>query len=179
MTRVFTLRAATTDDAAALIDFGKMLAGERENNILFNSAAEFTFTLEQEIGIIQSYLDTPTAHWLVAVDETGQLIGSINVAPGRRALEHTVSLSMTVAKDWRDQGVGTAMMREMMAWCEANPHIKRLELDVFTENARAIHLYEKLDFMAEGIRREAVLKAGRFRDLLIMSVLYPRPELGS
>lgn len=178
MTRAFHIRAATTDDAAALIDYGKTLAGEPENNILFNSADEFTFTLEQEISIVQSYLDTPAAHWLVAVDQANQLVGSINVAPGRRGLGHTVSLSMTVAKDWRDQGVGTALMREMMTWCEANPRIKRLELEVFGENARAIHLYEKLGFAREGVRRAAVLKAGRFRDLLIMAVLYPRPELG-
>jgi RimJ/RimL family protein N-acetyltransferase len=178
MTRAFTIRAATTDDAAALIEYGKTLAGEPENNILFNSADEFTFTVEQEISIVQSYIDAPAAHWLVAVDEAGMLIGSINVAPGRRALGHTVSLGMTVAKDWRDQGVGTRLMREMLAWCEANPHVKRLELEVFSENARAIHLYEKLGFAREGIRRAAALKAGRFRDLLIMAVLYPRPDLG-
>jgi RimJ/RimL family protein N-acetyltransferase len=172
------MRAATTDDAAALIDFGKMLAGEPENNILFNSAAEFTFTLEQEISILQSYIDSPAAHWLVAVNAAGHVIGSINVAPGRRALEHTVSLGITVHKEWRDQGVGKSLMREMMAWCAANPHIKRLELEVFTENHRAIHVYEKLGFETEGIRRAAALKAGRFRDLLLMAVLYSRPELG-
>lgn len=178
MTRAYTIRPVMTDDAAALIEYGKMLAGEPENNILFDSADEFTFTLEQEIGIVQGAIDSPTAQWLVAVDEAGTLIGSINVFPGRRGLRHTVSLSMTVAKEWRDQGVGTALMREMMAWCDANPQIRRLELDVFTENTRAIHLYEKLGFVREGVRQAAVLKAGRFRDLLMMAVLYERPELG-
>jgi RimJ/RimL family protein N-acetyltransferase len=179
MTRAFTIRAATTDDAAALIDYGRTLAGEPENNILFNSADEFTFTLQQEIDILQGVLDSPTSHWLVAVDEDGILIGTINVFPGRRAMGHTVSLGMTVARDWRNQGVGSALMRAMMDWCEANPQIKRLELEVFSENARAIHLYEKVGFTREGVRRVAALKAGRFRDIVMMAVLYERPELGS
>jgi L-phenylalanine/L-methionine N-acetyltransferase len=71
------------------------------------------------------------------------------------------------------------LMRAMMDWCEANPQIKRLELEVFSENARAIHLYEKVGFTREGVRRVAALKAGRFRDIVMMAVLSERPELGS
>ncbi len=53
---------------------------------------------------------------------------------------------------------------------------KTLELEVFADNARAQHVYEKLGFVQQGIRREVFLKDRRFVDSIMMSLLYPRPE---
>ena len=45
----------------------------------------------------------------------------------------------------------------------------RVELEVFSDNPRAIHLYEKMGFALEGCRRMAVVKNGRYVDEYVMS----------
>lgn len=173
----YTIRPASPDDAEAIIAFTKILADEPNNGVSFASSADVLFTLDEERGIIQSYLDHPTSHWLIALDTRGNMVGHTNVSAGRRVFRHTVGLGISVAKDWRNKGVGTALMREMMAWCAANPQIKRLELEVFASNPRAIHVYEQLGFEREGVRRAYALKDGRFQDAIMMAILYSRPEL--
>ena len=45
----------------------------------------------------------------------------------------------------------------------------RLELTVFTDNERAIHLYESMGFQREGIRRKAAVRNGVYMDELAMA----------
>ena len=54
----------------------------------------------------------------------------------------------------------------------ADPAPHRLELEVFTHNARAIHVYKKLGFQEEGTRHQAFFKEGRFVDALMMGMIF-------
>lgn len=47
----------------------------------------------------------------------------------------------------------------------------RLWLDVFTDNPRAIHVYNSVGFEQEGIKRECIKSGKSFRSLIIMSIL--------
>jgi putative acetyltransferase len=49
--------------------------------------------------------------------------------------------------------------------------IKRLELTVFTDNSRAIRLYERFGFDPEGIQRAYAFRAGQYADVLGMARL--------
>ena len=49
--------------------------------------------------------------------------------------------------------------------------IKRLELAVFADNARAIRLYEKFGFETEGMQRAFAFRAGYYVDALRMARL--------
>lgn len=175
----YIIRRTEETDAQSFIDFLKVLADEPDNHISFASAAEVLVTVEEEIALIQKYIADPAALWLVACDDAGGLIANLNLAPGRRGFRHTVMLGISVAKEWRNRGLGTALMKESVSWCESNLLIKRIELEVFGDNDRALHVYEKLGFVQEGVRREAFLKNGRFVDSIMMAMVYPRPELGS
>ena len=46
-----------------------------------------------------------------------------------------------------------------------------MELEVFAENGRAIHLYEACLFEVEGRKRRGVCKDGRYIDVLVMARL--------
>jgi RimJ/RimL family protein N-acetyltransferase len=173
----FTIRVAVPDDAEAIIAFMKILADEPHNGVSFASAADVAFTLEEERGLIQGAADHPTSNWLVAFDSQNRLIAHSGVFGGRRVFRHTVSLGISVAKEWRNKGVGTAVMRAQIDWAAANPQVHRLELEVFAGNERAIHVYEKLGFVREGMRRDYALKDGKFQDSILMSMLFPRPAL--
>jgi putative acetyltransferase len=106
---------------------------------------------------------------LFFAESQGRLIGRVGVLRNEQPnREHMASLGSTVARDSRGQGVGRALMARALSWVRANPSIERVELEVVSENAPAIHLYESFGFETEGVRRRAMKKNGRNFDLLLM-----------
>jgi putative acetyltransferase len=166
----FIVREAKPDDAAQIIAHVRQVADEPNNGIAMSSASEFKYTEEEERAIIQEVAEADDKLMIVA-EADDQIIGVANCRAGRGGYHHTFSLGITVHLDWRNQGVGRAMMQHMIAWCNHNPLAHRLELWVFPENLRAIRLYEHMGFQHEGNRRASFLKEGEFRDLLLMGMV--------
>ena len=50
-------------------------------------------------------------------------------------------------------------------------NLNRIELEVHAENARARHVYAKVGFQEEGVRRQAIYRAGRYQDMVVMGLL--------
>lgn len=170
----YFIREATPDDAEAVIAYMKRIAAEPHNGISYSSPDEFTYTLEEERELISTSQQAENCVWILAVTPEDEIIGVANATGGRRVLFHTVGVGITVAKAWRNQGIGTSMMQFIIDWCRLNPVVHRLELTVFTDNVRAIHVYEKLGFQHEGIRRGAYFKEGRFIDAHVMAILFEK-----
>ena len=70
-----------------------------------------------------------------------------------------------------ERGLGRRILMELMriAFRELGAH--RLFLDVFEDNSRARHLYERLGFQYEGVMRDAASRDGRWFNLHLMSIL--------
>jgi putative acetyltransferase len=62
-------------------------------------------------------------------------------------------------------------MARAVEWARNSGVVTRIELDVYVENARARHLYEKFGFEVEGRRRRAIFRDGQYHDDLIMGLL--------
>lgn len=169
----YVVRKARPEDAAQIITHFKAIADEPDNGISLSSSSEFTITEEEETKIIADRVDNELALMLVA-DAGGQIIGLAHCNSARLGYKHTYDLGITVNKDWRDKGVGTAMLSAMIEWCHNNPNVRRLELWVFPNNPRAMHVYEKLGFEHEGVRRKSYLKQGEMLDLILMGMLFER-----
>ena len=45
----------------------------------------------------------------------------------------------------------------------------RVELTVYADNERAIHLYEKYGFVKEGVKRKAAISCGQYKDEILMA----------
>ena len=86
-------------------------------------------------------------------------------------MRHAALLGVSVRAGWRDRGVGSALLAAALDWARATGVVTRIELSVYAENARAIHLYEKFGFAIEGRRRDAVRHSGRLVDDLVMARL--------
>jgi RimJ/RimL family protein N-acetyltransferase len=71
-----------------------------------------------------------------------------------------------------DQGYGTNMVKDIINYCLSNGST-RIELSVSTANEKAIKLYEKLGFKAEGVLKNYCYLAseGRYIDELMMAYL--------
>lgn len=85
--------------------------------------------------------------YLVAAAE-GETIGccGMTVLCGEGNIDNVV-----VAKRFRNQGIASAMLKELLSRGEA-AGIKDFTLEVRVSNKAAIHIYEKLGFVSEGIR---------------------------
>lgn len=59
--------------------------------------------------------------------------------------------NVVVAPEYRGKGVAQAMLRELLARGEEE-RVEAFTLEVRVSNAAAIHVYEKLGFVSEGIR---------------------------
>ena len=91
--------------------------------------------------------DTPVGHAQLAYDwRDGNIrLGRVVIAPSERG-----------------QGLGRPMVTLMIDEAFRTPGIERLELNVYTFNERAIHLYKTLGFTFEGVRRSST-RAGDAR----------------
>lgn len=166
----FKIREACREDAAKLVAFMQTITAE-PNIYLTNSPGEFKLTPAQEETFIQDLNQADNSVFLVA-EAGSEIIGSILLRGGeRKAVRHTALLGISVAKGWRGAGVGNGLMKAAIEWAKASGVLERIELNVFTQNAPAIHLYEKYGFVVEGRRRKALYRDGRYHDNFIMALL--------
>jgi len=117
-------------------------------------------------------------HMFVAVlnQEDGQekVIGtaSLEVYANNR-MRHSGGIGIMVHKDYQNQGVGSALLSKLLDVADNWLMLIRVELTVFADNARAIHLYEKFGFEKEGIKRLAAIRNGKYEDEYIMARINP------
>lgn len=117
-------------------------------------------------------------HQFVAVskDTSGEdiIIGTagLMVSPNPR-MRHSASVGIMIHRDYQDKGVGTALMNAVIDIADNWLMLIRVELNVFEDNERAIHLYEKLGFEKEGLKRFASIRNGKYENEYIMARFHP------
>ncbi|MFO7698719.1 MAG: GNAT family N-acetyltransferase, partial [Anaerolineae bacterium] len=62
--------------------------------------------------------------------------------------------------DYLRQGIGEALLAALIDLGENWLGLTRLELEVYTDNAPAIALYQKLGFVIEGTKRRYAMREG-------------------
>lgn len=165
-----TVRAAKPADAQRLLQHVQQLLLE-ENLDIPLAPDEFDLTVEEERKLLATYNESHNSIFLLA--EAGpDLVGELNLKGSkRRALAHSAVLGMSVHREWRNRGVGSALLSEAVAWARGGGVLKRIELYVYARNRPAIHLYEKFGFQIEGRRRRTVYQGGEYLDDYLMALL--------
>ena len=111
----------------------------------------------------------PTAHLCAVI--AGKAIGSagLNRFENRRA--HAGSIGMAVHDAYAGRGAGSALMAAIVALADDWLNLRRLELTVYADNARAIGLYERFGFAREGLHRDFAWREGAYVDAIPMARL--------
>ena len=115
------------------------------------------------------------AHILVALMD-GRIVGNGGLLPAesspRRA--HVMHLGLAVHDDYQSRGVGKALMAALVDLADRWLPVRRLELQVYADNARAIALYERFGFREEGRHRGHTLRDGAYVDTVSMARVRPK-----
>ncbi|MCH5261071.1 MAG: tRNA (adenosine(37)-N6)-threonylcarbamoyltransferase complex dimerization subunit type 1 TsaB [Lachnospiraceae bacterium] len=106
-----------------------------------------TFSMPWSADSFLEMIDREDASYYVA-ERDGQLLGGCGVL--MIAGEGNIT-NVVVAPEARNQGIGTAMLKHLMEE-GSRAGLTAYTLEVRVSNAAAIHVYEKLGFVSEGIR---------------------------
>lgn len=71
----------------------------------------------------------------------------------------------------RGRGIGTEATRLIIGHGFGQLGLHRIQLEAYSYNRRALHVYEKVGFATEGIRREIELRDGEWVDEVMMALL--------
>ena len=114
--------------------------------------------------------------WLVA-EVDGEVVGNAGIHPMGPSLRrrHVMGLGMAVASTHQGKGVGSALMQALCDYADRWAQVLRLELTVYTDNARAIALYRKFGFEIEGTLKAYAFRDGVYVDVFTMARLHPQP----
>jgi RimJ/RimL family protein N-acetyltransferase len=164
------IREALPSDTDELIAFVNALADEAGIFIALSSG-EFKLTPDEERKFLEECASSKNSIFLVA-EFAGEIIGNLNCHGGSRtATSHSATLGMSVSKEWRNRGVGSLLLEHAIQWAKGTSILSRIELNVFTENTVAIHLYSKYGFQIEGTRRKSLFRDGKYHDDHLMALL--------
>ena len=166
-----TIREAVPADARGYIRLIKNVLREDPPVDTPYAPDEFNPPVERIAARIAEVADQANSLFLVA-EADRSIVGTLTCGGGTlEADRHMTALGVYVAKPWRDQGIGRALMARCVAWAQASPVVERVELEVYAQNARAIHLYEQFGFVHEGCKRRLYYQHGSPIDMLIMALL--------
>jgi putative acetyltransferase len=166
-----TVRKATASDTTWYLQLVASLAAEPDSQIPLRPDELFR-TPEQQAELFDGAPARGDLFFIAEVD--GIRTGEVNLRRGgRAAFRHSAVLGISVAREWRQNGVGSCLMQSAIEWAKTEGDLRRIELYVFATNAPAIRLYERFGFRIEGRRKGAVRVGDEFVDDLLMARVVP------
>ena len=157
----FLLRAARLSDAEAIAAL-HCLPGFRHGTL------RPPFVSPQQV---RERLERPfNGHMLVAFAGEA-LIGQVSVAQHSGRKSHAGEIGIGIHDDWVGQGIGHRLMSEIITVADRWMGLRRLELTVQTDNARAITLYKRHGFVIEGTHIGDSIRDGVLIDVHSMARL--------
>lgn len=146
--RTVVLRNAEVSDAEELIKYLKVTAGETP--FLIREPDEVHMTIEQEETFIQSLIDAERELMLIATIE-GEHVGNCSLMSmgAKKRVTHRCGVAIALYQKFCDAGIGKLMMQTILEVAKQIGY-EQAELEVVSDNTRAISLYEKLGFEKYG-----------------------------
>jgi [ribosomal protein S18]-alanine N-acetyltransferase len=146
-------------------------AGEIARQIAVSAAEGWIATeppvdLEERAARVRETIEGDGGAMFVAEDD-GLLIGHAGLHPSRGAGVYT--FGMSVLPEARGKGAGRMLVETLIEHARSlGAH--KIELEVWTDNARAISLYATTGFEVEGLKRDHYRrKNGSLRSALLMA----------
>jgi ribosomal protein S18 acetylase RimI-like enzyme len=87
-----------------------------------------------------------SCHLLLVVEDAGRVVGWCRTFPANSENDpQEATLGVGLLPKYRDQGIGTALVRESLTWA-ASTGYRTVSLTTHPDNARAIHVFSRCGF---------------------------------
>jgi phosphinothricin acetyltransferase len=158
------IRLARTDDLAAINDIF--------NHYVAHSTCAFQLEPETLADRAAWFAAHDEAHPVVVAEADGGVVGWAALSPfhTRCAYRYTVEPSIYVRQDRLGQGIGTALLADLLERGRAAGHHSLVAL-ICTENAASLAMCAKAGFVEVGRLREVGYKFSRWLDVAYMQLM--------
>ena len=138
----FEIVRAQAEDAAALLDYLKIVGGETDN--LSFGAEGVPLDVEAEKAYLGVQAQSQDNIQLLA-KANGEIIGTASLNRKQRRMGHRAEFGISLKKAWWGCGAAFALMERILAFARENG-VEQVNLEVRSDNKRAIALYERFGF---------------------------------
>ncbi len=126
--------------------------------------------LDEVAAFTKKNIAKKNIHLIALVDD--RVIGWCRIPPlEKEGFRHVGVLGMGVHKDYRGKGLGKRLLDVALAQAREKG-LERVELEVYSTNEAAIHLYRSAGFEVEGIKKKVRKLDGEYFDNLCMALFF-------
>lgn len=159
---VVSIRFAAFDDLPAILDI--------HNDVLINTTAIWKET-EDDLAERRAWMSERQAQnfpVIVALNQD-QIAGFASYGPWRTrcGYRRTVEHSVHMHRDFRGQGIGTALILRLIELAKADGRHVMLS-GISADNEGSLRLHQRLGFYESGRMQQVGFKFGRWLDLVFM-----------
>lgn len=106
----------------------------------------------------------------VVADHDDRIIGWCDILPlSGEGFSHVGKLGMGVLAEYRGHGIGKRLLEACLSAAK-ELKLERVELEVFSDNMKAIRLYEAFGFEKEGLKKQGRRLDGAYQDILLLAL---------
>lgn len=165
--QTLTLRSPVITDAGAVLELMRITS--EETHFMSRYPEEIKMTEEMEAQLLKEVQEDQD-NFMIAAFIEGELAGNAGVqrVDNRLKYRHRGEFGICIKAKYWNLGLGTLILKEVRKTAESTG-FDQIELGVFSDNTRAVHLYEKMGFEKTGtVPRAYKLKDGRYCDEIQM-----------
>jgi RimJ/RimL family protein N-acetyltransferase len=163
------LRACERTDADRAYEF----FGDMEFRALVLPGTIMPISREQEVAFIERLVnpkDKEKAFEFAVENERGEYIGNCGYFDASHK-NRTCYIGVGIGdKSCWGKGYGTAALRKLLEFLFREKNMRKVLLNVFAFNKRAIASYKKLGFKEEACLREQIYRDGKYHDEYTMAM---------
>lgn len=138
----FVIVRAQPEDTVELLEYFKLVGGETEN--LGFGAEGMPVSFAAECAALREQVNSADRVQYLA-KAGGRIVGDASLDRRHGRMSHRGELGITVRKSYWGSGAASALMEAVIAFARKNG-FEQLNLEVRSDNIRAIRLYEKYGF---------------------------------
>lgn len=148
------------------------------NHAILNSSATFDIQVKDYEDRLEWFRSHQGRERLVVFEKEGTIAGYGTLSPygTRLAFYQTLEISVYVGEHARRQGIGSAIMEDLLEYARSQEDIHTVVSLITGENLPSMDLHEKLGFQYCGVIKDAGFKFERYHDLRIYQIFFQRNQ---
>jgi RimJ/RimL family protein N-acetyltransferase len=167
--RPISIRRPRADDAPEVLAYLRRVGAESD---FLSFGGEGPPLTDAEERVFLERVESSDNALAIIAEWRGEIVGYLTFSGGNRArTRHVGEFGITVVRACQGVGLGRRLLELLIDWATRGGVVRKINLLVRTDNARAIALYESLGFSVEGTKRRDTAIDGAFHDSLMMGLL--------